>query len=76
MVRKGLIIAAVTFVRDPLLRIYCNIWIVLVFLALQWVSRPFELELANTLETASLSILAVTLNVCLLWFYPQFSRSM
>ena len=72
MLRKGLIIISVTFVRDPLLRIYCAIWILLLFLTLQWVARPFETELANTLETASLSIIAVTLNMALLWFYPQF----
>ena len=73
MVRKGLIICAVTFVRDPLLRTYVCIWILLIFLALQWVYQPFEAQLANKLETASLSILSASLNISLLWHYPQFN---
>ena len=66
MARKGLLIAAVTFLADPL-RVYCTGWILLAFLALQWACRPFETARANTLETASLAILVVTVNAVLLW---------
>ena len=69
---QGLIIVTVTFVRDPLLRIYCTMWVLLLCLALQWGCRPFEAPLANALETASLAILAATLNMALLWSYPPF----
>ena len=70
MIRKQMLIVLVTFVRDPRLRIYCIIWSLLVFLALQWACWPFERRLANILETASLLSLLVSLNLLLLWFYP------
>ena len=70
LVRKGLIVSAVTFIRDPRLRIYVCMWLVMLFLALQYILQPFESGAANALEAASLLVLAVCLNLSLLWLHP------
>ena len=75
MVRKSLIVCIVTFVPEPRMRVYMCMWCVSVFLALQYVCQPFETPLPNALETASLLVLTVSLNLSLLWFSPYWDAA-
>ena len=68
MMRKLMIILAVTFVPDQHLRIYLCMWIIMFFLALQLTFQPFCMQIANHLEIASLLVIAAVLNLSLLKF--------
>ena len=72
LIRKGLIITAVTFITDQRIRIYACMWLIMLFLALQYTFEPFESKVANALETASLLVITISLNLSLLWLHPYF----
>jgi hypothetical protein len=75
MLRKLFLVMAGLFIQnDDLLLNYVAVWVMTAFLLLQLWVQPALQDLHNFIETVSLSVITVTLNLGLLYFWPGLSE--
>ena len=72
MMRKMILVLSIVFISDNrLLQSYCGMWVMSVALVLQiWYSPNIKPE-HNLVEALSLAIITITLNLGLLYFWPD-----
>ena len=57
-----------TFVSDPILKVYCAMWAMSAFLVAHQAMQPYFSRALNRVETGALFVILITLHSCLLWF--------
>eukprot|EP00662_Eupelagonemidae_sp_cell21_P056877 gene56877-biopygen102903 len=71
MVRKLTIVAVVVFVRDINLQTFVGMWLMTIFLMIHVRVSPYKKQWLNNLEGFSLATICVTLNLSLLYSFPD-----
>jgi len=67
MIRKLVMIVIMLFIQDPTLQTYAAMWFITFTLVTNYFLKPYSSEWLSKLEAASLSVLAVTLNIALMF---------
>lgn len=76
MIRKLILVLMMVFLKDsPELLSYCAMWVMTIALALQVWLQPAEKDDHNLVESISLSVIVITLNLGLLYFWPPLIES-
>eukprot|EP00658_Telonema_sp_P-2_P041170 TRINITY_DN2943_c0_g2_i1.p1 TRINITY_DN2943_c0_g2~~TRINITY_DN2943_c0_g2_i1.p1 ORF type:complete len:2476 (-),score=345.30 TRINITY_DN2943_c0_g2_i1:420-7847(-) len=69
MLRKAAVVLAVTIPTDPYTRTVIVTWLIIFFLALNIIARPYDSAALGAVENASLAVLLVSFSV--LFLHPQ-----
>ena len=67
MFRKLLLMWVVTFVDGERLQIYLSLWVMVIALTLHYVCHPYNFAVGNFLESGTLLVHMLNLNMSLLW---------